>query len=356
MYRKAAFFGLALWVAVNAAPAGAAYLETDLPAARTDDTTIIRPIPEPPGEHPLRALVSRVQIGSPYRYENLAIYPVIGHGGRQGRRIFTLSEAMNRGWIEITESSREVVSELSLVNSGPEFVLAMAGELIEGGKQNRTVRQDILLPPRRAPIILPVFCIEKERWSSGARGFSSADSLAHPRLRKEAATGASQESIWEEVDVAARSLNVTSKTRDYTTIVDTPEIRRRSDEVAGKFARFVPRSTIGIVAVVRGRIIAADLFSDPDLFARERDAICRSYALEYSTQWGRPSRDRKSSHRPERPPPGTSAIRSFLLRAVDARYTLEDTPGAGRVHTLSRGLGGVVLTWQSRVVHAGLYP
>ncbi|MDA0321423.1 MAG: hypothetical protein O2923_01710 [Verrucomicrobia bacterium] len=303
------------------------------------------------------ALISGLQIASPYTYQQLAIYPLVSQVG-SGRtpQIFTLSEAMHRGWIEITESSRETVSELSLINRGPHHVLAMGGELIEGGKQNRTVRQDVLLPPQRVPIILPVFCIEKERWSSGGSGFKSADALAHPRLRREAASGASQDRIWQEVDDTARSLKVTSATRDYTRIAQTTEVRRQADEVAGKFARFAPRSTVGMVAVAHGRIMAADVFTDADLFARERDSLCRSYAVEYATQAGRPGRDKRSFRRPERPWPGTATIRTFLLRALDARYTSEGTPGVGRVHTLSRGIGGVALTWQNCVIHAGLYP
>jgi len=302
-------------------------------------------------------LIAGLRIGSPYTYEQFAIYPLVSQEGfGRAREILTLSEAMHRGWIEISESSREIVSELSLVNRGPRHVLAMSGELIEGGKQNRTVRQDILLPPQRVPIILPVFCIEKERWSSGDSGFKSADALAHPRLRREAASGASQDMIWHEVDITARSLNVTSATHDYTRIAETADVRRQADEVAGEFARFAPRSTVGMVAVTRGRIMAADVFTDADLFARERDSLCRSYAVEYATQAGHPGRDKRSSRRPEKPWLGAATIRAFLRRAQDARYTSEGTPGVGRVHTLSRGIGGVALTWQDRVIHAGLYP
>ena len=334
----------------------AAYLESGTEPRQARDR-VIDPVPQPPGEHLLTGLIQRVEVAAPYEYERLSIFPIVLTGIDRQRYVATLREAMDRGWIEIHERDRAVISELSLVNRGPHHVLAIAGELISGGKQNRIVQRDILLPPRPQRIIVPVFCIERDRWSSRSAAFRAFDAVAHPRLRKKAASGAAQDAIWQEVQAASRQLNVRSETEDYQAIYESSGVKRRANEVARRFRRFVPSRAVGMVAVSRGRIIGADLFSDPDLFARERDAICRSFALEYSTRWGRGESDGRKLRRHTRPPSiDMSGVRRFLQRVETARFSDVATPGAGRLDRVLGSLTGSVLSWRGRVVHAALYP
>ncbi len=49
-------------------------------------------------------------------------------------------------------------------------MVLLAGEILLGGKQNRVMTEDILLPPLSAPVDLQVYCVEQGRWSVSASG------------------------------------------------------------------------------------------------------------------------------------------------------------------------------------------
>ena len=69
-------------------------------------------------------------------------------------------------------------------------VFIMAGEVISGGKQTRTVREDVVLAPGQR-IELGVFCVEKHRWQ-GSPNFGAANQLVPQSIRKELQLGADQ--------------------------------------------------------------------------------------------------------------------------------------------------------------------
>ena len=63
----------------------------------------------------------------------------------------TLAEARSRGELVVTERDQATVSALVVENRGPVHVLLLAGEILQGGKQNRIVVEDVLVPPRSGP-------------------------------------------------------------------------------------------------------------------------------------------------------------------------------------------------------------
>ena len=69
-------------------------------------------------------------------------------------------------------------------NRGKAHVLLLAGEILVGGKQNRVLREDILLPPLSGPRPIGVYCVEQGRWNEGRRDFESKSTFADPGLRR----------------------------------------------------------------------------------------------------------------------------------------------------------------------------
>ena len=146
-------------------------------------------IPRPPRhENPAVNLLRRIEIGTPYRYQHLTIYPVNLAHGATNSGLRTLDEALRNGWIGIDEQRRASVSQITIRNHSQHWIFLMAGEVISGGKQNRLVKHDLILAPNSGVITLPVYCAEKERWSPSEGKFKSEQNLAHPTLRKSAAS------------------------------------------------------------------------------------------------------------------------------------------------------------------------
>lgn len=348
-----------LALALACVPAQGAYLESDY----DDDDTAPRPIEPPPGIIPpprpmpvphnaVTKLIQRVEIGRSHHYRGLTVFPLTLRRGQASHDIRTLDEALNHGWITIQEKGSAEVSTIRVRNKSKHLVLFMGGEIITGGKQNRVIKEDVLLPRRSKFIDVPVYCIEQERWSGKNAVFASGNSLAHQSLRASAAKGESQGAIWKEVDKQSARTKVSSRTRDYQEIYKDKAVRRQLDECVARLRGFQGRNTIGAVAVAGNRIIACDLFSNPVLFAKLWDKICRSYGMDAIAL---PQPRRKSRVR-EVIPVTEREIRGFLRQVLRARFRREHTPGAGRCLSINGAATGRALLFDDEVVHTAIFP
>lgn len=97
-----------------------------------------------------------------------------GKGRVAGGDYRPMPEAMARGELMVTEVSPEgVVGEVLVVNRGTVPVLALEGEEWSGARQNRVLKESVLLRPGAA-VRLPVVCSEPGRWSYLGRGVGPA--------------------------------------------------------------------------------------------------------------------------------------------------------------------------------------
>ncbi len=118
-----------------------------------------------------------VRVSSPIVHDNLAIYLLHGSAAR-GPVPLTLQEALTKGKVTVEETGS--VNELTVENVGNDEVFFQAGDIVKGGRQDRVLPVDLLLPPRSGRVPIAASCVEEARWS--ARGkedawqFSSASS------------------------------------------------------------------------------------------------------------------------------------------------------------------------------------
>src|SRR5712691_6413411 len=90
------------------------------------------------------------------------------------------------------------VNQLVLINRGSKPLILLAGELVSGGKQDRIISKDRIIPAGAQPLPLDVFCVEQGRWSSGAQ-FSGGKLMVHPSVREKAAVDQEQSKVWDAV-------------------------------------------------------------------------------------------------------------------------------------------------------------
>src|SRR6202048_3332566 len=99
--------------------------------------------------------------------------------------VLTLDEARARGALTVVERAQASVPDLIAENRGKAHVLLLAGEILIGGKQNRVLREDLLLPPLSGPRNVSVYCVEQGRWNEGRKDFESRSSVVQPSVRSE---------------------------------------------------------------------------------------------------------------------------------------------------------------------------
>jgi hypothetical protein len=267
------------------------------------------------------------RVVEPVRYENLSVFPVLSEKTAETTGVVTLDEALVSGEAVVTElggailhRSRELtytpeavapeVSRLVLINRSRRSLLLLAGEIVRGGKQDRVVAKDRLVPPGAEPLPLEVFCVERGRWSAGDV-FAGADLIAHPSVREQATVAQNQQAVWAAVrsgttapvtaatpgPEAARGLTAETiaavlgreaRTESYAQIYKGSRIGRSVELFAAEVERRFVRATerlgkdriVGVVVAYGGELAWADVFASAELFQRYWPKLVRSYAIE----------------------------------------------------------------------------
>ena len=327
-----------------------AYIESDYPDKPSPRHPQPPPRPpEPPPRHrnEIARLIDQCTIGAPHHYRGLTIFPIQLARPVDPAHYLTLDDASSRRLIDVTETG--VVAELAVRNHSREYVFAMAGEVLAGGKQNRLIREDVLMPPRSKRIIVPVYCGERGRWEGADDGpFKSSNRIVRQQTRTAAQSREPQSRIWDNIREKARETGVESKTEDFTAIPNSPKVAKQLSEYRNACRRIWRPRHSGIVVAIRGRIVGADVFGSERLFTKLRDKLIESYALDCI---GKPlPRRRKRRILPDR----HAALR-YLRATYRARQVYSATPGAGSAITLSGAATGRALAFNANAVHLCLY-
>src|SRR6266403_5747722 len=122
------------------------------------------------------------RILDPVVYENIAIFPVVSGSSQDSSSFLTLEEGLASGEVIVSErgtvrmvrnrdgvhtipdySASASVNQLVLINRSKRPLLLLAGELVSGGKQDRVIGKNRIVPVGAPPLPLDVFCVEHGR-------------------------------------------------------------------------------------------------------------------------------------------------------------------------------------------------
>jgi sulfur carrier protein ThiS len=259
---------------------------------------------------------------APIRHGNLSVFPVVAARSFDTRDFLTLDEGLRSGEVIVTESGSvqplmrrrrtpvprqgAQVNQLVLVNNSKRPLILLAGEIVTGGKQDRVIGKDRIIPAESDPMDLGVFCVEPGRWVGtsdrfGVGGTASAGvpaPIAAPSVRAKAMADKDQQQVWSEVaktrvamaetvtvEGAAQAINGTSS---YARVMNNEEVKQRVDSVAEPIQRnyqsliqqLRDQNAVGVVVAVNGKIVWADIFASTNLLEKYWPKLVRSYAAE----------------------------------------------------------------------------
>ncbi len=305
---------------------------------------------------------SGYKVLEPISHGRLAIFPVITAAMHDTRQFLTLDEGLTSGEVEVTEAGRirplvrrprprpvpqqdsAEVNRLVLVNHSSRPLLLLAGEIVTGGKQDRVVGKDRIIPPNSDPVDLSVFCVEPGRWAEKTATFGALEAqMAQPSVRAKAMGDKDQGKVWEEVRKSNKEMiaNAPASERaalggmsSYAGVADNREVKRQVDEVAGALLtshdkvlrQLRAQNAVGVVVAVNGRIIWADVFASSALLEKYWAKLVRSYAAEALSSYGAHGQA------------GVKQAQAFLDDWDGSRQVVETEPGVFR-HTEISGSG-----------------
>lgn len=289
--------------------------------------------------------LNNIKVGDAIEYRNLRIFPIIAHITLSMQRYITLDEAVDKGWLKIKEVGEGQVNFVEVKNNGNKMVFIMTGEMISGAKQDRMIKEDVLLPPKSKWIRVPVYCVEHGRWVQVAPEFKSSRLLVPNALRQRAKISESQSEIWEEIAESQDVLGIASGTGTVKANYEDAKVQKEIDEYAAQL-KTVPelsKSTIGVVVTTGNRIICVDIFANNGLLNTLWAKLIKSYAMDaLSGGKGTVSRN---------------AIEEFIDAFKSARYVSTGTPGLGQLIKIESDFGkGSVLVYKTAVVHLDFFP
>ena len=304
---------------------------------------------------------SSYKVLAPISHGNLTIFPVVADFSRDTSRFLTLDEGLRSGEVVVTEAGKiqplirrpsrpivqygDQVNQLVLVNNSVRPLILLAGEIVTGGKQDRVVGKDRIVPPKSDPIDLSVFCVEPGRWVETSGKFSTFDALmAQPSVRKRAMADKNQQQVWAEVRKSADSMNLGStlggsasgtggqpaipaaSPSSYARAMASPTAQSKVEAVAAPLEHSYDkvmrelreRHAVGVVVAVNGEIIWADIFASTSLLEKYWPKLVRSYAAEAVTT------PISSNHADLR------SAQAFIEYRVGKREVVESEPGVYR--------------------------
>jgi len=319
----------------------------------------------------------------PVSYENITIFPVVSSSVEDTSAFLTLDEGLSNGEVLVSEqgaaglartrdgrpvavpqyNSGASVSQLVLINRSKRPLLLLAGELVSGGKQDRIIGKDRIVPVGSEPLPLDVFCVEHGRWTGASSQFIASKTIVHPSVREQAAVAQDQKEVWDAVrsgtsaKAAPRALagsagarapeayapRITTETIEaaidgaaptqaYAKIYEGGRVGASVDGFVEELKRCFDRATsglkgervVGVVVAYGGDVAWSDIFASGELFEHYWSKLLRSYAVE-------------AMARPRyRETVAVTDAREFL-RNLNGREVLESEPGVYRWREITEG-------------------
>lgn len=253
-----------------------------------------------------------LHVTGPTVHANLAIYFVHG-SATTGAVPVSLEEALASGRVKVRETG--TVNELTVENLGDDEVFVQAGDIVKGGRQDRVLSVDLLLPPRSGQVSIAAFCVEVGRWFArgreDAQTFSTA-ATAMPsheaRLAMQAFAaaasssgqtvasdptgddvGSRQKQIWTSVtttqDRLAQAIGapVTAPASPSSLELSLESEKLRAAQAAYLSAlqdKGLEPDVVGFLVAINGKISGGDIYASPALFHKMWPKLLAASATE----------------------------------------------------------------------------
>jgi hypothetical protein len=282
----------------------------------------------------LPATANDYKILTPITHGDLTVFPVVSAKVHDTSDFITLDEGIRSGDVVVTEVGNlhstmrrrppyqtriyqgAEVNRLVLVNNSKHPLILLAGEVVTGGKQDRVVGKDRIVPAESDPVDLSVFCVEHGRWIETSTKFDThASVMLQPSVRMKAMADQDQQKVWDEVANSRKNMSgallhtpsaglstaeVTSAqtqidgTSSYAKARENAMVQKQVESITEPMQKSYEsvikqlrnQSAVGVVVAVKGHIVWADMFASSALLGKYWPKLLDSYATEALTMPG----------------------------------------------------------------------
>lgn len=273
------------------------------------------------------------KVGQPIIHENLAVFPVKLESEVPEGDYLTLKEAQKEGLVVVSELPEGAsVSHVLVENKADKPLLLLGGEVILGGKQDRIVEHDTIVPPK-TKMKVKVYCVEPGRWTpevgKGIK-FEAPMAMVAPDVRRSAQVAKDQGKVWAENETVQRQILVlaaepSSPSKSYRRVLTSEQVRQETQAYVRAIQAQLRKEpkVCGIIVAVNGRLGWLDVFGSPRLFQKVSPALLNSAAVQALT---------KRRQEAQRRVPSVADARRFLTEVQRGQRRLEQETGRTVLH------------------------
>lgn len=262
-------------------------------ATRSSIQQAAAPAPGEPAT--LKRLAGKLQPSTPLTHANLEVYLLEGDDLADTTQVLTLDEAMSVKKGVVVKETRQV-NELTVQNHQTDKqVFIMAGDIVKGGQQDRTLASDLPLAPKSGEVAVGSFCVEQGRWSKrgneSVSDFNSSKNVVASKEGKIAVRkAANQGEVWKTVAEAqekisrniGKDVKPAASASSLQLTLEDKDLKARIGAFRDALLPAVEKSSrsMGVVFVINGQINSAEIFAGHDLFRRVWPKLLDGIAAE----------------------------------------------------------------------------
>lgn len=192
------------------------------------------------------------------------------------QRFITLEEGIRSGQVRVSETPAARVQELQVENLGQQALFIQMGDLVKGGRQDRTMHASLVVAGRSGPVGVGSLCVEAGRWSGDNRFAAGGRMVPSSELRS-AVFNRHQREVWNRVAsfnrraVPARPqapavYRQTGRTSLFSGLESVDDGNARTSFISQCEQAAQRHSAAGLACFVDGQLRTLDVYSSPSLF------------------------------------------------------------------------------------------
>lgn len=242
-----------------------------------------------------RPALADCKLSGPYTHGNLAVFLIHGADKLKDRQFLTLDEAIEKKLVVVHETSN--VNELAIENTGSTDVYVQSGDIVKGGKQDRTIAMDFIVPGRSGKLPIASFCVEHGRWqqrgAENAAEFTAGLAVAGKDVKLAAKRSMNQQEVWQEVAATQKKLSTSigqtvmaGSGASLQLAQEDKKVKESSDEYIKALASVTEGKSdvIGYAFAINGKVNSADVYANSGLFRKLWPKLIKASAIEATSE------------------------------------------------------------------------
>ena len=195
----------------------------------------------------------------------------------------SLKAGMANGTVQLKERGNYMIDDINVLlieNKSGKDLIIKSGDIVMGGRQDRVFARDTVLTAGKTHLV-PVFCIEENRWSEKEKKFLYRGTTGSG-LQAIIDTAHNQTKVWDEIRRLLKQNNHTASS-SYAALLNNKKIADTTNQYSRYFLQELRRkdsSIVGIIASTDNKILGIDVFLSTSLFYQTLPGLLEKYSTE----------------------------------------------------------------------------